>query len=63
MNMCVSYNAGEFGDFIRYFCGLHTGQIEDTDIIFDNDFMGMHKIILEPNKHLVFLLQPPLKFL
>ena len=52
MNMCVSYNAGEFGDFIRYFCGLHTGQIEDTDIIFDNDFMGMHKIILEPNKHI-----------
>ena len=32
MNICVSYNAGEFGDFIRYFCGLHTGQVKKEQI-------------------------------
>jgi len=57
MNICVSYNAGEFGDFIRYFCGLHTGQIKKEQVYFEmqqrlSDYLKMHLIILNPYKNI-----------
>jgi len=57
MNICVSYNAGEFGDFIRYFSGLHTGQIKKEQIYFEmqqrmSDHLKMHLIILNPYKNI-----------
>ena len=57
MNMCVSYNAGEFGDFIRYFCGLHTGQVKKEQIYFEmqqrmSDYLKMHLIMLNPYKNI-----------
>tara|TARA_Y100000356_G_scaffold134512_1_gene144042 strand:- start:48 stop:704 length:657 start_codon:yes stop_codon:yes gene_type:complete len=32
MNICVSYPGRMFGDFIRYFIGLHTGQIKKENV-------------------------------
>ena len=59
MNICVSYPGRMFGDFTRYFVGLHTGQIKKEDVKFEgwdsecsNHFplTGGHFLNIEPNR-------------
>ena len=57
MNICVSYPGRMFGDFTRYFVGLHTGQIKKEDVKFEmqqrmSDYLKMHLIILNPYKNI-----------
>jgi len=62
MNICVSYNACEFGDFIRYFSSIHTNQFTKVHWLDPkgsekylqpkNKQWGMHRLLIEPNKNI-----------
>ena len=61
MNICVSYPGRMFGDFTRYFVGLHTGQIKKEDVKFegwDSEWSNLFPLTggpflnIEPNRNI-----------